>query len=145
MELRALVNLILFVIITLLFVFSNRLRKKIEPPLEKKPQPEEPESEVKEVFKIFGFPLPEEPSEAKEPRKPEAEIVATPPVRREALEKPVLKKEPLVKEKGEGIVKKEETVLSGDKLQEGIILSAILGPPRARIFWRGGRTRRQPG
>jgi len=145
MELRALANLILFVIITLLFVFSNRLRKKIAPPLEKKPQPEEPESELKEVFKIFGFPLPEEPTEAKEPTRPEPEIVATPAVRREDLEKPVLEKEPLVKKKEEGIVKKEETLLSGNKLQEGIILSTILGPPRARIFWRGGRTRRQPG
>jgi hypothetical protein len=100
------------------------------------PKPDEDIGFEKEIFRSFGF-----PSAQKQYQAPKPKVRILPQTKKEAqLE---LKDAPRYKHPPEPAATKpakKETpalVFSADKLQEGIILAEILGPPKAHQFRRG--------
>ena len=131
--------LIFLILIILMQRFIKTLQEQQQKEQQKKQQQEPTEDEVRNYFQILGFPLPEEipiepkPERQKEPVITKKEIKKTEVgVSEDKPEKP----EPKLKQKE---VKKEEVfILSADKLEEGILLSEILAPPKAHQLCRGG-------
>lgn len=124
----------------LLFIFIillQRLSKTLQEQPRRGQQGEVSRKKIEDLFQILGFPLPEEippkPERPKEPiivkrktKKPEVEIAELKPAKIEPLPEQVEKTK-------EGL-----PTFSQDKLQEGIILSVILGPPKAHQIRRSG-------
>lgn len=127
----------------LLFIIFFFLIQKFSKTLEEQQKKEErkpAEERMKDLLETLGFPFPQEippqpkkerPEEPvivrKEIKKPEVKIIELKPAK---LEPPPER----VEETKEGL-----PTFSQDKLEEGIILSVILGAPRAYQIRRRGR------
>ena len=127
-----------FLIFIIFILLLQRLSKNLEEQ-RRQQQEEEKEEKIKDFFQTLGFPLPEEI-----PPKPKPEEPKEPAVIKKEIKKPEagiaeLKPEK-VEPRGKEIEEDEEELptFSEDKLEEGIILSAILGPPKAHQIRRGG-------
>lgn len=143
-------QLIIFIIFIILFQWlSKAIHKQQEQQQEKEPpagpQKDRRRSGVEELFESLGFSLPEEiPSAPKQEKvvMPQSEIN-----RNVKKRKPEIRLEPpkVNPEKDKIPYRQEEEPASSglpefsrDKLEEGIILSEILGPPKAYRIRRGG-------
>ena len=127
-----------FLIFLIFIIFIQRLFKTLQE--QQREQPKEPaEEEIKNYFQTLGFPAPEEI-----PPEPKLERPKQPPIVKEEDRKPQVKlaelKPAKIEPQPEQIEKPKEELLSfsTDKLEQGIILSAILGPPKAYQIRRGG-------
>ena len=103
-----------------------------------KSKPHEDAELTKEIFRSFSFPLAQKQYEAP---KPKPKVKKLPPAKKptqiEFKDAPRYKRAPepaLVKPIKEEV---PALVFSLDKLEEGIILAEILGPPKAYQFCRG--------
>lgn len=128
-------ELLIWLIIIFFWIISLLAKTKKGPqPKEEPYEPTyEPSEEEEEILETLGLPLPiprEKPKEKieeapiliqKEEVKPEIEVTPVEP-----LPKPEISPET-----------KPPEFLSSDKLEEGIILSIILGPPKALTICRG--------
>ncbi len=124
-----------FLIFLIFIILIQRLLKTLQE--QQKQQQEPTEKEIKNYFQALGLPpikeLPPEPrpEKAKQPpiriKKPEVKIPELKPVKMKAMHKEMIEE-----------TKEELPVFSEDKLEEGIILSAILGPPKAYQIRRSG-------
>ena len=129
-----------FLTFLILILLIQRWLKSLQEQQEQQKEQKEPtEKEVKDYFQILGFPPAEElPPKPKleEPKQPAIVKKQVKKLKEEAIEpKPAEIKFP--PEKIEE-VEEELLALSTDKLEEGIILSEILGPPKAYQPRRGG-------
>ena len=126
---------LIFLIIILL------IQKKLKALQERqKQQQEEPtEKEIKHYFQSLGFPPPEEI-----PSKPKQEKTKEPVIVQKKIKKPEIKIAEIESTKHKLPLKEIEDPKERlpsfltDKLEEGIILSEILGPPKAYRSCRGG-------
>ena len=128
----------LFLFLILIIVF-HKLSKVLQEQQEQQ-QKKSGEGKVRELFQTLGFPLPEETVPLPKPQKPrpgkqekiwkpaeeDAKLELTQPAKLQLPSEPVEKTE------------REPIVFYRDKLEEGIILSEILGPPKAYQIGRGG-------
>ena len=126
-----------FLLFLIFIILIQRMLKTAQE--QQKEQKEPTKDEIKKYFLTLGFPAPEE-SQPKPPReKPRQPLI----VKKEMKEAGVKIAEPKPK-KAKPIIKQEEEaeerlpIFSRDKLEEGIILSEILGPPKAYRICRGG-------
>lgn len=117
-------QLLFFIILILLIQGLSKI-------LEKETNKKEPKEEIEKYFETLGFPtirIP--PKKEKPPKLEEKKMEAQPPIIKE--ERPVLK------EKISEIKEEISPLFPPGKLEEGIILSEILGPPKASRIRRGG-------
>ena len=127
-----------FLIFLIIILLIQRKLKALQE--QQKGQQEAPtEEETKHYFQSLGFPPPEEiPSEPKQEKAKEPVIVQKqikrPEVKIAELKPIKFKLPPEETEEAE----EQLPSYSADKLEEGIILSEILGPPKAYRFCRGG-------
>ena len=123
----------------LILLIQRWLKSLQEQQGQQKEQKEPTEKEVKDYFQILGFPPAEElPPKPKleEPKQPDIVKKKVKGLREEAIEpKPVETK--LAPKKTEE-VEEELLAFSSDELEQGIIFSEILGPPKAYQTRRGG-------
>lgn len=86
------------------------------------------EEEIGDIFETLGFPKP-----PVQPKRVEPEIIK-PQVPEEIIPPEEIKKVPAILAEET----KKEPYLSRETLEEGIVLSVILGPPKAYQICRGG-------
>ena len=126
--------LIFIMFILLLQKFSKNLEEQ-----RKQQEEETKEEKIGDLFQTLGFPLPEET-----PPRPEWKMPKEPAIVKKEIKRPEAEIAELKPEKIETPIKQIEEAeeelptFSEDKLQEGIILSEILGPPKAYQIRRGG-------
>ena len=122
-------------------IFIILIQKLLKTLKEQQKQQQEPtEDEIKNYFQSLGFPPPEElpvqskpespeqpPLVKREIKKPEVEVSELKPVKIKAPCKEIIEE-----------TKEELPDFSEDKLEQGIILSEILSPPKAYQNRRGG-------
>lgn len=133
----------------LIFIISIILLKRFFESLQKQyeQQQETPGEKSNNLFETLGFPVVEEiPAQPKPEQMPKKPVIASREIKKPKLEpiglKPA-KVEPLPKQTEEA--KQKLPFRSPDKLKEGIILSAILGPPKAYQLRRGVGIGRRSG
>lgn len=128
-------QLLLFIIILIVF---QKLSKTLQQQQEQQ-QRESGEEKIGDLFKTLGFPLPEEIPPKPEWKKPEEPLIVKRKVKKPEVKITELKplKPELPPEEAE-VLKEEELAFPQDKLEQGIILSEILGPPKAYQIRRGG-------
>jgi hypothetical protein len=126
----------------LIFIIFILLLRKASRTLEeqRKEQQKEPtEEEIKNLFQTLGFPPPQEI-----PPEPKPERAEEPVIVKKEIKKPEVKiaelKPAKIKPPPKQVEEAKEELLtfSQDKLEEGIILSEILGPPKAYQIRRSG-------
>ena len=135
-----------FLTFLIFIILIQRLLKSLQEQQKEQKQPTE--QELKNYFQGLGFPREEEiPAESKpepKPEKPKQPVI----VKKEAKELEVETAEPKPVEI-EFLPKKAEEVeeelpdFSTDKLEQGIVFSAILGPPKAYKIRRSGEIGRR--
>ena len=126
-----------FILFILLLILLHKLNKSIKE--QQGRQEEEPsEEEIRDYFKTLGFPVPEEETPKLKQEKLKEKLI----VKREikTTEKKVADLKPTVTEAPYKPLEETQELpsLTQDKLEEGIILSEILGPPKAYQSRRGG-------
>ena len=127
----------------LLFItFLILIQKLIKTLQEQQKEQKEPsEEETKDYFQSLEFPTPEEiPSE---PKQEKLEKLKEPVIAKREIKRPEIKIAEFKPTRIEVPPKQAEEELptfSQDKLEEGIILSAILGPPKAYQIRRSVET-----
>jgi hypothetical protein len=127
-----------FLTFLIFIILIQRLIKTLQG--QQKEQPEPTEDEIKDYFQNLGFPPPREL-----PLKPKPEISKQPSIVKREIKKAEVKISEVKPEKIEAApkeiteeAKEELPTFSEDKLEEGIILSEILSPPKAYQMRRGG-------
>ena len=129
-----------FLTFLILILLIQRWLKSLQEQQEQQKEQEEPtEKEVKDYFQFLGFPPAEELPPKPELEKPKQPAIVKKKVKR--IKEEVIEAKPAeIKLAPEKTEEAEELLpaLSTDKLQEGIILSEILGPPKAYQTRRGG-------
>lgn len=130
--------LIFIIFLILLRKFVENLQKQ-----QKQEQEEPREKEIDNYFQALGFPPPEEikpePKLRLRPEKPKEPVTIKKEIKKTETITPKLKPTQVMPSLEQTEKTKEELlVFSQEKLQEGIILSIILGPPKAYQIRRGG-------
>ncbi len=130
-----------FLLFVIFIILIQRLTRVLQEQ-QKEEQREPAKEKINELFKTLGFPLPEEtPPEPKSERleSPKEPVIVKKEIKKPEVEiaefKPT-KIEPPPKRTEEE--EEELPAFSTDKLEEGIVLSEILGPPKAYQIRRGG-------
>lgn len=126
-------SLIFWLIVISIWLFSNLLKKK-QPTADRKP-----EEKLKDIFKTLGFPVPEIPQSQQEniPKpeiKPSTYIVDKEKELKKVLKEKFKKTVQTPPEIATAEKEKPPLDFSLDKLKEGIILSVLLGPPKAKTY-----------
>jgi hypothetical protein len=133
-----------FLTFLIFIILIQKLLKTLQE--QQKQQPEPTEKEIKDYFQNLGFPPPEEL-----PAEPSREMLKQPVIVKEEIKQPGPKPElkPVKAEAPQKEIieetKQEWLVFSEDKLEEGIILSEILSPPKAYQICRDGGIGRRAG
>lgn len=138
---------IIWLIVIAFWIISGFLKKKAKQPQEARrpPYPEAPYPEKRteleeKILEALGFPVPKPipaplPPIAKKKPKPQPVVLEKRPVAE-------IKAPPATAVKAGEEAFPASLVFTSDRLQEGIILSTILSPPKAYAFmpgWRNGR------
>ena len=129
-------QLLLFIIFIILIQKLNKGLK--EQGQQERRKPSSSEETLKDIFQTMGFPLPEELPTKPKPEKPKK------PVIKKTAREPEIKITQQESAKLETLAAPlEETTeellaLSQDKLEQAIILTEILSPPKAYQIRRGG-------
>jgi hypothetical protein len=128
-----------FLIFLTFIILIQKLLKSLQE--QQKEQAEPNEEEIRDYFQTLGFPPPREIPPAPKPEKPKKPLIEKKKIKSLEAEfaqvKPVkIKPAPKQTEDRE----EELSITLRDKLEEGIILSEILGPPKAYQIRRGGGT-----
>ena len=129
-----------FLLFIIFIILIQKLSKALQEQ-QKEQQKETTKEKVEDIFQTLGFPLPEEiPPEPKPVRPKEPAIIKKeikkpePEIKIPEFKPPEIIPEPKQIEEA----KEELPTFSTDKLVEGIVLSVILGPPKAYQIRRGG-------
>jgi hypothetical protein len=130
-----------FLTFLILILLIQRWLKSLQEQQEQQKEQKEPtEKEAKDYFQILGFPPAEELPPKPKLEKPKEPVVTV----KKEVEKTELKiaelKPVKIEPSPQQIEEIEEQLpdFSSDKLEQGIILSEILGPPKAYQTRRGG-------
>lgn len=113
-------ELLFWLIIILIWIFISLLKRTKTIPTKEEPSP--PPKEWEEILETLGFPIPPKPEP---PREIKLKLKEAPVVLETRTEKP-----PSIKIE-EKRAEKEKVAFLTDRWEEGIILSTILGPPKA--------------
>ena len=127
-----------FLTFLIYIILIQKLLKNLQEQ-QKEQQKQPTEQEIKDYFQTLGFPPPEETPPEPEPERPKQPVIAKQEIKKpelEIVEPKSVKIEPQFQEIEES--QEELLTFSTDKLEEGIILSEILGLPKAYQIRRGG-------
>ena len=124
----------------LLFItFLILIQKLIKTLQEQQKEQKEPsEEETKDYFQSLGFPPPREIPPQPKPERPKEPVIAKREIKRPEIK--IAEFKPTRIEVPPKQAEEELPTFSQDKLEEGIILSAILGPPKAYQIRRSVET-----
>jgi hypothetical protein len=128
-----------FLLFLIFIILIQRLLKTLQE--QKKQQQEEAgKDKFEDIFQTLGFPFPQEVTPEPEPEKPKQPSVVKMEIKKPEIKIPELKSVKIEAPRKEITeeVKEELLALSEDKLEEGIVLSEILGLPKAYQIRRGG-------
>ena len=131
-----------FLLFITFIILIQRLIKTLQE--QQREQPEPTEDEIRNYFQSLGFPPPEEIPPKPKPEKPKEPVIVKKAIKEPGVEITELKPrriEPSPKQIEK--IEKKVSVFSTDKLEEGIILSEILGPPKAYRIRRSGEIGRR--
>ena|GEM_PF-1281398 len=127
-----------FLTFLIFIILIQRLIKTLQG--QQKKQTEPTEEEIKNYFQSLGFPPPRELPLKPKPEKPKQPSIVKREIKKPEVRIPELKLARVEAPQKE-IIEEADAELptfSEDKLEEGIILSEILSPPKAYQIRRGG-------
>ena len=126
-----------FLTFIIFIILIQKLVKTLQE--QQKEQKEPTEEELRNYFQTLGLPLPEEIPPEPKPKRPKQPAIAKKEIKEPEIkvaELEPVKIEPLPKQAEEP--EEELVTFSTDKLEEGIVLSVILGPSKANQTRRSG-------